>query len=139
VRTESRIFYIVAGALFLIAGLYAWATDKLSIVEWAGTVALALAGALCAMCGLYFGFVANRIRPRPEDRGEAEISDGAGDIGFFAPGSYWPFGIGLAAAIAGLGLALMQAWVVVLGLIGVLLATSALTFEFYTGTRHGLD
>lgn len=138
-RTESRIFYIVAGALFLIAGLYAWATDKISVVEWAGTIALVLAGGLTAMCGLYFGFVANRINPRPEDRGDAEISEGAGDVGFFAPGSYWPFAIGLGATVAAFGLGVMQAWVVVAGLIGVLLATAAMVFEFYTGTRRGLD
>jgi hypothetical protein len=139
VRTESRIFYIVAGALFVFAGLYAWATDAISTVEWAGTIALILAGGLCAMCGVYFGLVANRIDPRPEDRGDAEIAEGAGEIGFFAPGSYWPLGIALAATVTGLGVSLGLWWMAVLGLVGVAFAVSAMTFEFYTGTRRGLD
>ena len=49
------------------------------------------------MCGGYFWFVSRRIDLRPEDRDEAEIADGAGEIGFFSPGSYWPFGLALAA------------------------------------------
>ena len=47
--------------------------------------------------------MSRRIEPRPEDRPEAEIADGAGEMGFFSPGSYWPIGIALSAAIAGLG------------------------------------
>ena len=43
----------------------------------------------------------------PEDRPDGEIADGAGEIGFFSPGSYWPFGLALAAAIAGLGLVVL--------------------------------
>ncbi len=51
-------------------------------------VALALSGLLCLMCGGYFWFVSRRIDLRPEDRDDAEIADGAGEIGFFSPGSY---------------------------------------------------
>ena len=28
--------------------------------------------------------------PRPEDRKDAEIADGAGELGFFPPYSWWP-------------------------------------------------
>ena len=54
------------------------------------------------MCGGFFWFVSRRIDPRPEDRQDAEIADGAGEIGFFSPGSYWPFGLALSAAVTGL-------------------------------------
>lgn len=139
-RTESRVFYLAAGFLFLVAGGYAWMTDQLvEVLDWAGTVALTLAGGLCAMIGLYFGFVANRIEPRPEDRGDADISEGAGDVGFFPPGSYWPIAIAGGATIAGLGLSIFQLWLLAAGLVAVLLAVCGLTFEFYTGTRRGLD
>ena len=37
--------------------------------------------------GTYFRFVARRLEERPEDNPEAEVSDGAGDLGFFSPGS----------------------------------------------------
>ena len=30
------------------------------------------------------------MEPRPEDRKDAEIADGAGELGFFPPYSWWP-------------------------------------------------
>ena len=52
-----------------------------------------------AIAGSFFWFVSRRIDPRPEDRPDAEIAEGAGDLGFFSPGSYWPIGIAGAATI----------------------------------------
>ena len=67
--------------------------------EPAGSAALFLTGGLSLIVGTYFRFVARRLEsPRPEDNPAGEISDGAGDVGFFSPGSYWP--IMLAGAVA---------------------------------------
>ena len=60
--------------------------------------------------------VARRIDLRPEDRPDAEIIEGAGEIGFFSPGSYWPFGLALSARSSGLGLVFWMWWLIVLGL-----------------------
>ena len=138
-KSEYKLFSLVAGFLFLAAAVYAWWTyaDASSHrVEWIGTVALILSGLLCLMCGGYFWFVSRRIDLRPEDRPDAEIADGAGEIGFFSPGSYYPFGIALAATIAGLGLVFWMSWLITLGMAGVLLASGGLLFEYYTGTRR---
>jgi cytochrome c oxidase subunit IV len=137
VRSESRIFGLVAGFLVAACVVYAWWTDyELNHVDWIGSVALALAALLCLMCGGFFWFVSRRIDPRPEDRPDAEISDGAGEVGFFSPGSYWPFGLALAAAVAGIGLVVWQWWLAAAGLIAVIVATCGLLFEYYTGTRR---
>jgi hypothetical protein len=101
-----------------------------------GTIALLLSGLLTTMCGGFFWFVSRRIDPRPEDRPDAEISEGAGEIGFFSPGSYWPFGLALAATVAGLGLVFWMVWLLAAGLIAVTAATCGLLFEYYTGTRR---
>ena len=61
--------------------------------EAVGIVGLTLTGGLCLIVGTYFRFVARRLEERPEDNPEAEVSDGAGDVGFFSPGSYWPIGL----------------------------------------------
>jgi hypothetical protein len=127
-RNESRVFNLVGAFLYLDAGLYAWWTDKRTQIEWAGTIVLLLAGTLGATVGMYFAFVARRIPPRPEDR-DAEMAEGAGDIGFFSPGSYWPLGLGGSAAIGSVGLAVGQWWLGVVGLVGVLLTTGGLLFE----------
>ena len=45
---------------------------------------------LTLMISLYLGFHAARMDPRPEDRKDGEIADGAGELGFFPPYSWWP-------------------------------------------------
>lgn len=136
-RTEYKIFGGVAAFLFAAALVYGlWTRGQMGHLEWIGTVALILCGLLCSMCGGFFWFVARRIDLRPEDRPEAEIAEGAGEIGFFSPGSYWPFGIAVFCATGGLGLVFAMWWLLALGLIGVIFAACGLLFEYYSGTRH---
>ncbi|MEV0426846.1 cytochrome c oxidase subunit 4 [Micromonospora sp. NPDC050495] len=136
-KTEWKIFLIVSTFLFGVAILYgAWTYGEGGRVEWVGTVALLLSGLLTSMCGGFFWFVSRRIDLRPEDRADGEIADGAGEIGFFSPGSYWPFGLALAASIAGLGLVYWQMWLLAVGLLAVVFAACGLLFEYYTGTRR---
>jgi hypothetical protein len=140
VRTEYKIFLGVAGFLFATAVVYGfWTRGTGSHVEWVGTISLILSGLLCAMCGGFFWFVARRIDLRPEDRPDGEISDGAGEIGFFSPGSYWPVGLAGAATVAALGLAYWAWWLLLLGLVGVVFGACGLLFEYYTGTRRMAD
>lgn len=131
-RNEARIFNGIALFLFATAAVYGVWTANGTRIDWVGLTALVLSGGLCGLCGMYFQFVARRIEPRPEDRADAEISDGAGDLGFFSPGSYWPLGLAAAAAVAALGLVFWFIWLIILGLVAVLLATGGLLFEYYT-------
>ncbi|MEV0003745.1 cytochrome c oxidase subunit 4 [Micromonospora sp. NPDC050980] len=136
-KTEWKIFTVISVFLFgatMLYGLWTWGEG--GSVEWVGTVALMLSGLLTSMCGGFFWFVSRRIDLRPEDRADGEIADGAGEIGFFSPGSYWPFGLALAAAIAGLGLVFWQFWLLGLGLVAVVFAACGLLFEYYSGTRR---
>ena len=136
-KTEYKIFAGVAGFLFAAAALYGvWTNGQTGHTEWIGVVALIMSGLLCSMCGGFFWFVSRRIELRPEDREDGEIAEGAGEIGFFSPGSYWPFGIALAASIAALGLVFWMWWLIAAGLIMVVVAGSAMQFEYYSGTRH---
>ena len=136
-KTEYKIFGGVALFLFSAATLYGfWTHGATGQTEWIGVVALILSGLLCTMCATFFMFVSRRIEPRPEDREDGEIAEGAGEIGFFSPGSYWPFGIALAASVAGLGLVFWMWWLIAVGLVMVIVAASAMLFEYYSGTRH---
>jgi hypothetical protein len=138
--SESRLFGLVSAFLFLAAIVYAvWTKYSLHGVEWIGITALVLSGLLTTMCTLYFFVVSRRIDPRPEDDPHAEISDGAGEVGFFSPGSYWPFGLALSALIAGLGLVYWQVWLLGVGLLAVLGATGGLLFEYYSGARRAAE
>ena len=63
----------------------------------------------------------------------AEISDGAGELGFFAPHSWWPILVALAASVAAVGIALWLPWLIVAGVCFVLATAAGLVFEYYTG------
>jgi hypothetical protein len=137
VKTEWRIFGSVALFLVLATVGYAWWTwYDLGAIEWIGSIALLLSFLLTAMIGGYFWVVSRRIELRPEDRFDAEIADGAGEIGFFSPGSYYPFGIAAAAAVAALGLVFWMWWLIIAGVVGVVSATAGMLFEYHTGTRR---
>ncbi|OLE25548.1 MAG: cytochrome C oxidase subunit IV [Actinobacteria bacterium 13_1_20CM_3_71_11] len=139
-KAEFRLFGLISGFLYLAAIVYAfWTRAAGHGVEWIGTVALVLSGLLTGMCTLYFFLVARRIDARPEDDPDAEMSDGAGEVGFFSPGSYWPFGVALACLIAGIGLVYWQVWLVAVGLLAVLGGTGGLLFEYYTGARRAAE
>ncbi|MDR7303082.1 cytochrome c oxidase subunit 4 [Haloactinomyces albus] len=130
-KVEAKIFNIITFFFFLSAIVYGfWAQEPV------GTVALILVGALSLLIGSYFQFVARRIDPRPEDNPDAEISDGAGELGFFSPGSYWPFAVAAAAGFAGLALAFFHVWMLVFSVGALLITVAGLVFEYHTGPNH---
>ncbi|GAB3281444.1 cytochrome c oxidase subunit 4 [Parasphingorhabdus pacifica] len=130
-KVEAKIFNIITFFFFLSALVYGlWAKEPV------GTVALILVGGLSLLIGSYFQFVARRIEPRPEDNPDAEVSDGAGELGFFSPGSYWPAGLAAAAAFTGLALAFFHVWMIVLAVGAVLITTAGLVFEYHAGPNH---
>ncbi|MFC6090388.1 cytochrome c oxidase subunit 4 [Saccharothrix lopnurensis] len=136
-KVEARIFDLVMAFSFLMAVVYGyWTWADTDYVEPTGTVALALTGGLALIVGTYFRFVARRIEVRPEDNADAEVSDGAGELGFFSPGSYWPIGLAAAAALAGLALAFWHIWLLVIAIVLVLIAVGGLVFEYHTGPSH---
>ena len=136
-KTEYKIFAGVAVFLFGAAVVYGvWTHGQTGQTEWIGTVALILSGLLCSMCGGFFWFVSRRIDLRPEDREDGEIAEGAGEVGFFSPGSYWPFGLALSAFLMALGVVYMQIWLIAAGGAAVITAAGGLLFEYYTGSRR---
>ncbi|MCU1657646.1 MAG: cytochrome-c oxidase [Pseudonocardiales bacterium] len=139
-KTEARLFLGVAVFCWLAAIGYAfWTKHDQHHIEVAGFAALILSGGLLGISGSFFWFVSRRIDARPEDRGDAEIAEAAGDFGFFSPGSYWPIGIAAAAAVTGFGLAFFQMWLVIIGVIAILFTVGGLLFEYYIGGRRPLS
>lgn len=125
-KTESRIFEILTIFFFVVALIY-----LLIAREPAGTSALFLAGGLSLIVGTYFRFVSRRLELRPEDNPGAEVSDGAGDVGFFSPGSYWPFGLALSVALVALSLAYMYFWALTISAVILLISIGGLIFEYH--------
>jgi hypothetical protein len=100
--------------------------------EPVGTVALAFTAGLSFLIGYYLLFTARRIDPRPEDSKTAEIVEGAGELGFYSPHSWWPLAVAGAAAITFLGVAVGW-WLFIIGAGAGVLAVIGLVFEYYRG------
>lgn len=134
-RIEARLFEIITGFFVLASIVYGVLTAVFEPggLEWAGTTALVLSGGLSLIIGTFFRFVARRLDTRPEDYGDADIADGAGELGFFAPHSWWPILIALAFSVAAVGAALWLPWLIAAGIVMVLGAVSGLVFEYYVG------
>ncbi|KKC02784.1 cytochrome C oxidase subunit IV [Mycobacterium nebraskense] len=132
---EARLFEVVAGFFIVVSVLYAVLTALFATggEEWAGTTALALTGGLALIVATFFRFVARRIDTRPEDYEGAEISDGAGELGFFSPHSWWPILVALSASVTAVGIALWLNWLIAAGVTFVLASVAGLIFEYYVG------
>ncbi|GAA1475277.1 cytochrome c oxidase subunit 4 [Corynebacterium felinum] len=98
--------------------------------EWAGGVSMILATLLSLMLAGYLHFTDNRIDILPEDWEEAEISDGAGTLGFFSPFSIWPAAMSGAVAVLGFGIVFMHYWMIIIGAILLIYTTTMLNLQY---------
>ncbi len=127
-KVEALIFNIVGVACVVAAVVYGvWSREPI------GTTALSLSAGLTFLIGGFFWFISRRIDARPEDRKDADIADGAGELGFFPPSSYWPFGLALSAGLMGLALAFFYSWLILIAAAALLITIGGLLFEYYTG------
>jgi len=127
-RAEAWLFVITSIFFVLTAPAY-WLISG----DPTGTAALTMTALLCLLVTFYLGYHATHMEPRPEDRSNAEIAEGAGELGFFPPYSWWPLWAGATLALIVFGTA-MSAWFLVI--IGVVLGWFALCgwiFEYYRG------
>ena len=109
---------IVAGSIVLIGG------------EPLGISGLLLSACLAGMIGFYVWFTQKRIGVElPEDNLTAEISDGAGELGFYSPHSWWPLPVALSACTLGLGL-LIGWWLSLIGLGALMISVIGMVTEY---------
>ena len=126
-KFEGGLF-IGCAIFFGVVDVIYWFLSK----EVTGTTALALAVALALLTGFYLLFTGRRLPLRPEDTPDGEIEEGTGELGFFSPHSWWPLFVGLAAALATVGVAIGW-WLFLIGMLMTLLATVGFVFEYYRG------
>jgi hypothetical protein len=123
-RAEGILFSILA--VFLAGStLVYWYTSH----DPTGTTALALSAGLGTLIGYYALFLSRRMGPRPSDRGDAEIEEGAGEIGFFSPHSWWPLVAAAASATVMLGL-IFGWWLFVMGAIAQIVGVVGILFQY---------
>lgn len=133
-KVEAWLFGITTVFLVLVTPAYWLITDAGDTgADWTGTSALVMTTLLTAMVTLYLGFHARRMDPRPEDRIDGEIADGAGELGFFPPYSWWPFWCACTLGLIVFATAVTQWWMLVLGMALGVLTLSGWIFEYYRG------
>lgn len=126
-KAETWIFVICAVFFGLVAPAYWFIT-----ADPTGTSALVMTALLMVLVSFYLGFHASRMEPRPEDRKEAEIADGAGELGFFPPYSWWPLWCALTLSTIVLGVVIGW-WLAIIGGVLGTVALCGFVFEYYRG------
>ena len=121
--TCTIFFLFVAPAYWLISG------------DPTGTTALVMTTLLTGLITFYLGFHAGRMEPRPEDRKEGEIAEGAGELGFFPPYSWWPLWCGATLAVCVFGIAMGAWWLFIMGVGLGSLALCGWIYEYYVGVH----
>jgi CDP-diglyceride synthetase len=126
-KVEAWIFAICSVFLVVVTPAY-WLIAE----DWTGTSALTMTFLLTTLIFFYLWFHARRMEPRPEDRKEGEIAEGAGELGFFPPYSWWPLWCAMCLAAIAMGVAVGW-WLTIIGIVLGAVALSGLIFEYYRG------
>ena len=127
-RSETFIFGANVVFFTIVTPLYWYLSN-----DPTGTAALIMTTLLCALVTFYLGFHARRMDPRPEDRREGEIADGAGELGFFPPYSWWPLWCGATLGLCVFGVAMGAWWLFIMGVGLGTLALCGWIYEYYVG------
>jgi hypothetical protein len=98
--------------------------------EEVGIAGMLLSACLAGMIGFYVWFTQKRIGViLPEDNLTAEISDGAGELGFYSPHSWWPLPVAMSACVFALGL-IIGWWLSLIGLGALVISIVGMVTEY---------
>lgn len=135
-KANIVILWILSAFFYLVGGVYTyWSIVDHGSIEWAGTLALVLTGAMGSMIAAYLWW--SVMRPvkghvYPEDRLDAEIDDGDPELGHYSPWSWWPFALAAAISVFVLGIA-VSTFLLPIGLVLVAITLVGWVFEYYRG------
>ena len=129
-KIEGYLFGFIAAFLVPVVVVYAiYSGDAV------GITCLILSIGLSGMVAFYLLFTARRMEARPEDRPDAEISEGSGEVGFFPPHSWWPIALAGAFTITCLGL-IIGPFLVMIGFAALAITVLGFQFEYYVGINR---
>lgn len=134
-KATFRLFLGLAVFYFIVAAIYFFAGG-----EAVGITAMTLSGGLAGLVGFYMWYSNRRIaNVLPEDNEIGEIADGAGELGFYSPHSWWPLPVAIFACVSGLGL-IIGWWLTLIGVGGLLVSVVGFVTEYEhpvnTSTGH---
>ena len=98
--------------------------------EAVGITAIGLSGGLAALIGFYLWFTNKRLgNVLPEDNVTGEISDSAGELGFYSPHSWWPLPLAFCMVLSGLGL-IIGWWLTLIAAGGLIVSIFGFVLEY---------
>jgi hypothetical protein len=113
------VFYIVVDVAYWLLG-----------GEIVGITAMGLSAGLALIIAFYFWFTQRRIGDNlPEDRVDGDIADGAGELGFFSPYSWWPLAVGFTSTLTALGL-IIGWWLFLIGVGTLVVSIMGFVLEY---------
>lgn len=113
------VFYVIMTVIY-------WQVGGESV----GIAGMMLSACLAGMVGFYVWFTQKRIGVTlPEDNLTAEIADGAGELGFYSPHSWWPLPVALSACTFGLGL-IIGWWLSLIGVGALMISVIGMVTEY---------
>lgn len=129
-RLEMRTCFGAALFLGIVCTIY-WFWSN----EDTGTACLLFSFSAYTLMGSYFLLQWRRRQgvPRPEDRDDADMADGEGEIGFFPAASIWPAGIGVGGVFLAIGM-IYGTWYLFIG--GVFVIGSIIGFVYESEARE---
>lgn len=127
-KTEAWVFWFIVIFFGVVTPIYWFMSNEII-----GTVALGFTFLLGLMIAAFLTYESRNFDPRPEDRKDGEIHEGAGAYGFFPPKSIWPFWSALVVMVIFLGPALEQGWISLIGFGLGFWACAGWVLEFYRG------
>lgn len=130
-KVEAWLFGSIAIFLTAITPIY-WFLSY----DPTGTAALTLTVGLCLLIAFYLYVTGKRLPERPEDRKNAEVHEGAGELGFFSPHSVWPLYLGASVALAAASVAIGW-WLFMIAAGFVAVTVCFYVFEYYRGAHEG--
>ena len=117
--TGLSVFYVIMAVVYWYVG-----------GEAVGITGMILAACLAGMVGFYVWFTQKRIGfDIPSDDLDGEISDDAGELGFYSPHSWWPLPVAFSATMAGLGL-LIGWWLTIIAIAALLVSIVGFVTEY---------
>ena len=124
-KASWKLFGGLSGFYVLMTVIY-WQVGG----EEVGIAGMLLSACLAGMVGFYVWFTQKRIGVTlPEDNLTAEIADGAGELGFYSPHSWWPLPVALSACVFALGL-IIGWWLSLIGLGALVISIIGMVTEY---------
>lgn len=134
-KTNGRLFYLLAAFYAIDAIAYAWLS-----IEWfpghrlevIGSAAIAMLAILSAFIAFYLSKSAKAMGAVPPEDRDGNIEEGDSEIGFFSPWSWWPFALGIFAALTFASLAI-GFWLTFIAVPLALVALIGFVYEYSRG------